>query len=169
MYIYIYTLKWKWHEAKYGNPYSKCVLCIYTEDSYMFSRKQIKFNLPWFLNKKIIHAPALNAWFFLLENQWAFESSVKVVNESFSCTLFFFFFFLRKDGSQNHSHCWKGFKYTKMLENQRICGTWIIFLKNSRPFNCSGQTRDSWTTITKQKKTAVDHSGNNTLLRIKRM
>ncbi len=67
------------------------------------------------------------------------------------------------------SHCWKEFKYTKMLENQTICGTWRIFLKNSRQFKCSGQTRDSWTTITKQKNTAVDHSGNNTVLRIKRM
>ncbi len=54
--------------------------------------------------------------------------------------------------SKSYSHCWKGFKYTKMLENQRICGTWRIFLKKSRKFNCSAQTRDSWTTITKQKK-----------------
>ncbi len=45
----------------------------------------------------------------------------------------------------------------------------MIFPKNSRKFNCSEQTRDSWTTITKQKNTAVDHSGNNTVLRIKRM
>ncbi len=28
--------------------------------------------------------------------------------------------------------------------------SWRIFLKNSRQFNCSGPTRDSWTTITKQ-------------------
>ncbi len=53
--------------------------------------------------------------------------------------------------SKSYSHYWKGFKYTKMLENQRICGSWRIFLKNSRQFNCSAQTRDSWTTITKQK------------------
>ncbi len=25
--------------------------------------------------------------------------------------------------SKSYSHYWKGFKYTKMLENQRICGT----------------------------------------------
>ncbi len=50
-----------------------------------------------------------------------------------------------------------------MLANQRICGTWRTFLKNSRQLNCSGQTRDSWTTITKQKNTAVDHSGNDTI------
>ncbi len=47
--------------------------------------------------------------------------------------------------SKAYRHCWK------VLENQRICGLWRIFLKNSRQFNCSGQTRDSWTTITKQK------------------
>ncbi len=46
---------------------------------------------------------------------------------------------------------------------------WRIFLKNSRQFNCSGQTRDSWTTITKQKNTAVDHSGNNIVLKVKHM
>ncbi len=51
-----------------------------------------------------------------------------------------------------------------MLEKQIICGAWRIFLKNSSQFNCSGQTRDSWTTITKQNNTAVDHSGNNTVL-----
>ncbi len=44
-----------------------------------------------------------------------------------------------------------------MLEKQIICGAWRIFM-----FNCSGQTRDSWTT--KQNNTAVDHSGNNTVL-----
>ncbi len=33
--------------------------------------------------------------------------------------------------SKSYNHCWKGFKYTKMLENQRICGSWRIFLKNS--------------------------------------
>ncbi len=64
-----------------------------------------------------------------------------------------------KDGSQNHTvivgkgsntqKCWK----TKEL---RI---------HSRQFNCSGQTRDSWTTITKLINTAEDHSENNTVLR----
>ncbi len=39
--------------------------------------------------------------------------------------------------------------------------TWRIFLKNSAQFNCSEQTRDSWTTITKQE-TVVDHPGNLT-------
>ncbi len=56
-----------------------------------------------------------------------------------------------------------------MLEKQIISVSWRIFLKNSRQFNCSGQTRVSWTTITKLINTAVDHSTNNTVLRIKRM
>ncbi len=45
------------------------------------------------------------------------------------------------------------------LQNQICKSCWKteksaeqIFLKNSGPFNCSEQTRDSWTTITKQKK-----------------
>ncbi len=45
-------------------------------------------------------------------------------------------------------------------------GWQLIFLKNSRQLNCSGQTRDSWATTTKMKKqankTAVDHQGNST-------
>ncbi len=56
-----------------------------------------------------------------------------------------------------------------MLEIQRISVSWRFFLKNSRQFNCSGQTRTSWTTITKLINTAVDHSDNNTVLRIKHM
>ncbi len=57
------------------------------------------------------------------------------------------------------SYCWKGFKYTKMRQKQRTCGTWRIFLKNHRQFNCSGQTRDAWTTITKQKKKKKNSCG----------
>ncbi len=85
-------------------------------------------------------------------------------------TLFFSFWSISEclnlDESQNHSHCWKGFEYTKMLENHRICGSWRIFLKNSRQLNYSGQTRDSWVSITKQQ-TDMDHSGINKVLRIK--
>ncbi len=102
----------------------------------------LKFTLI-FKFKKFSPPLALNACSFLLEHQWAFEPSVIVAYESLS---------VKRWISKSFSHCWKGFKYTKMLENQRICGTWRIFLKNSRQFNCSGQTRDSWTTITKQKK-----------------
>ncbi len=37
--------------------------------------------------------------------------------------------------SKSYSHCWKRFKYTKMLENQIISVSWRI---HSRQFNCSG-------------------------------
>ncbi len=41
-----------------------------TEDSYMFSRRKIKLNLPLiFKFKTVFTPPALNAWFFLLEHQ----------------------------------------------------------------------------------------------------
>ncbi len=53
-----------------------------------------------------------------------------------------------------------------LLESVQICkGCWEtedyagqgrFFLKKSAQFNCSEQTGDSWTTITKQK-TVVDH------------
>ncbi len=88
----------------------------------MFPRRQNKLNWPWSSNSKSFHAPALNAWFFLLEHQWVFEPSVIVVYESLS---------VKRCISKSYSHCWKGFKYAKMLENQRICGSWRIFLKNS--------------------------------------
>ncbi len=39
----------------------------------------------------------------------------------------------------------------KMLETWRFRRTWRIILKNSSQFNCSEQTRDSWTKITKEK------------------
>ncbi len=100
----------------------------------------------------------LNALFFLLEHQWAFEPSVIVVYESLSCPQ------CEKINIKIIQSLLERLKYTTILENQRICGTWRIFLKNSRQFNCSGQTRDSWTII--KKHTAVDHSGNNTALRI---
>ncbi len=121
------------------------------------SQKTNKFNLPWSSNSTGFHPLALNACFFLLEHQWAFELSVIVKYDSLSCP----------QCEKMDLKIIQSFKYTKMLQNQRICGTWRIFLKNSGQFNCSGQTRDSWTTITKPKNTAVDHSGNNTVLRIK--
>ncbi len=40
----------------------------------------------------------------------------------------------------------------KMLETWRFRRTWRIILKNSSQFNCSEQTRDSSTKITKQKR-----------------
>ncbi len=47
-----------------------------TEDSYMFSSRQIKLNSPRSSNSKRFHAPALNAWFFLLEHQWSQNHTV---------------------------------------------------------------------------------------------
>ncbi len=40
----------------------------------------------------------------------------------------------------------KGSNMQKMQVNWRIWRTWRIVLKNSAQFNCSEQTRDSWTT-----------------------
>ncbi len=45
----------------------------------------------------------------------------------------------------------KGSNTQKILKKQIFYGTWRIFLKNSKQFNCSGQTRDLWTTITKKQ------------------
>ncbi len=82
---------------------------------------------------------------FLLEHQWMFEPFL-IVCLSPSIVLS-----VKRWISKSYSHCWKGFKYAKMLENCRIYRTWRICLKNSAQLNCSEQTRDSWTTITKQK------------------
>ncbi len=107
------------------------------------------------------HAPALNAWFLLLEHQRVFESSVIAAYESLS-----------------HPQCENmHLKIIQtLLEKVQIHknagkpkGLWDLkgFSEEQQQFNCSGQTRDSWTTITKQTHTAVDHSDNNTVLRIK--
>ncbi len=61
--------------------------------------------------------------------------------------------------SKSYSHCWKKFKYSKDAGKLKNLQDMEIFLKNSTQFNCSEQTRDSWTKITKQKA-AVDHPGN---------
>ncbi len=110
---------------------------------------------------KGFHAPALNACFFLLEHRWVFEASVIVMHESLSCP-----------------QCGKmDLKITQsLLERVQIHknagkpkNLWDLkgFSEEQQQFNCSGQTMDSWTTITKQTNTAVDHSANYTLLRIK--
>ncbi len=53
--------------------------------------------------------------------------------------------------SQKHSHCWKGFKYAEDAGKPiRIWETWEMFLKNSKQYYCSGQTRDSWTIFPKK-------------------
>ena len=67
-----------------------------------------------------------------------------------------------KDGSQNHSvTAGKGSNIQKILENWWICRIWRIFLKNRAQINCSEQTRDSWTTMTKHKNSRGS-SGNHT-------
>ncbi len=72
-----------------------------------------------------------------------------------------------KDGSQNHTvTVGKGSNMQKMLENQRMCRSWRIFLKNSRLLNCSGATR-TWTTITKQKNSRGSSRKQHRLLRCK--
>ena len=47
--------------------------------------RQNKKNVHISILFKSFHPPALNAWFFLLEHQWAFEPSVIVAYESLSC------------------------------------------------------------------------------------
>ncbi len=106
--------------------------------------------------------PPLNAWFFLLEHQWGFEPSVIVAYESLSCP---------QCEKMDLKIMQSLFERVQIHKNAgKPKNLWSLkdfFLKNSKQFNCSGQTRESsWTTITKQKNTAVDHSGKNTVLRI---
>ncbi len=96
--------------------------------------------------------------FFLLEHQWVFESSVIVAYESLICPwckkmdLKFIQSLLER--VQIHKNAGKP---------KNVCDLWDSWTVQE-------QTRDSWTTSTKQKKnTAVDHSGNNTVLKIKHM
>jgi len=123
--------------------WTTCRIC---ENACMFPGRQIKYNLPWSSNSKCFHPPSINASCFFSGasvNVWTFFKSCVWVPKLSS---------VWKDGSQNHSvTAGKGSNMQKMLENWRICRTWRIFLKNRAQFNCSGQTRDSWTTITKQK------------------
>ncbi len=56
-------------------------------------------------------------------------------------------------GSQNHTVIvGKGSNRQKYWKTKEFVGPEGFFMKNSRQLNCSGQTKDSWTTITKQKK-----------------
>ncbi len=48
--------------------------------------RQNKKNVHISILFKSFHPLALNAWFFLLEHQWAFEPSVIVAYESLSCS-----------------------------------------------------------------------------------
>ncbi len=77
---------------------------------------------------------------FLLEHQWMFEPFLIVVFESLNCPQ------CEKMDLKHTVTAGKGSNMQKMLENCRIYRTWRICLKNSAQFNCSEQTRDSWTT-----------------------
>lgn len=67
-----------------------------------------------------------------------------------------------KEGSQHHTATvGKGSYMQKMLEKQRMYRKWRIFLKISKQFNLSGQTRDSWTTLL-NINTVIDRPGINT-------
>ncbi len=107
---------------------------------------QNKKHLDVFILFKSFHPPALNAC-LLLEHQWMFEPFLIVVFESLNC-------------AQCENMDLKIIK--SLLERVHICRRCCkteepagFFLKNRAQFNCSEQTRDSWTTITKQK-TFVD-------------
>ncbi len=92
---------------------------------------------------------ALNASCFLLEHQWRFEAFLIVVFESLNCP-----------------RCEKmNLKIIRsLLENQRLCRSWMMFLKNRAQLNCSEQTRDSWTTIIKHKNSRASSRDQHTVL-----
>ncbi len=100
---------------------------------------------------KSFHAPALNAWCFLLEHQWMFEPFLIV--ESLNCPQC-----EKMDLNVTQS----------LLERVQICRRCCKtdgsaehggFFWRTAQFNCSEQTRDSWTTI----KNSGGSSGNHTL------
>ncbi len=108
------------------------------------------------------HPPSLNAWFFRLEHQWVFEPSVIVAYESLSCPQ------CEKMDLKTIQSLLERVQMHKNAGKPKNCGSWRIFVK----------TADSLTVQDKQgtheqlsltKNTAVDHSANNTVLRIKGM
>ncbi len=113
---------------------------------YMVFSYKVIFSLVFYLFICNMHFIAF--FFFFLEHQWVFESSVIVANESLGCPWcekMDLKIIVIVGKVSNTQKCWKTKTY---------CGTWrILHLKNIRQFNCSGQTRDSWTTITKKTKT----------------
>ncbi len=82
---------------------------------------------------------------FLLEHQWMFEPFLIVVFESINCPQ------CEKMDLKIIQSLLERVQICKNAGNCRIYRTWRICLKNSAQFNCSEQTRDSWTTNTKQK------------------
>ncbi len=104
-----------------------------TEDCCMFSRRQIKLNWPWSWNSKVF-TPRLLMLVF------PSGASVSVWIFCNSCMSPSVVLGVKRWISKSYSHCWKGFKYTKMLENQIIVGAEGFFWR----------TADSWTVQDKQ-------------------
>ncbi len=102
-------------------------------------------------------------FFFFLEHQWVFKSSVIVAYESLSCPRW------EKMDLKIIVIVGKGSNTQKCCKTKESVGAEGFFWRTAGSLTVQDKQRDSWTTITKQKNTAVDHSGNNTLLRIKRM
>ncbi len=137
---YIFLVLPKYHIISFSTALQKLqkIVTCFSEDklSSIFPDLQIqKVFMPWLL----MHVC------FLLEHQWVFESSVIAANESLS-----------------RPRCEKmDLKIIQpMLERVQIHiyagkpkNLWELNdFSEEQKFNCSGQTRDSWTTITKQKK-----------------
>ncbi len=147
IYIYIYSIYYYPSEA--------------TEDTCMFPGRQIKYNLPCSKIKKSFHPPALNALYFLLDYQWLFEALLIVVFESLNCPqcekmdLKIIPSLLER--VQICRRCWK---------TEDSAGHGGFFWRTALNLTVQNKTRDSWTTIRKQK-TVMDHPGNHTVLRTK--
>ncbi len=116
----------------------------------MFPRRQNKYNLPRSSNSKSLHPPALNVLCCLLEHESMFSPYIIAMYES-----------------PNYPPCEKiNLKIIQsLLERVQICrNRW-------KTKECAGavgffwRTADSWTAqqqLSLNRKTVVDHPGNNT-------
>ncbi len=115
-----------------------------------FPEDKLSTNLPWSSNSKSFQPPLLMHRVFF----WSISECLNLFN---SCVWVHQLSSVWKDGSQNHTvtagkgsnmqKCWKTAEST-----ERGGFVWRTVLSS----NCSEQTRDSWTTNTKQK-TVLDH------------
>ncbi len=152
-YRYVFWERKLVNRMKMGTLFLFCLNIFFflhctSEATYMFSRTLNKLHLPC----------SLTAWFFLLE-PWVFESCVIAANESLRCP-----------------RCEKmDLKITQSLLERVQYWTTKEFVG---PEGFFWRTADIWAVQNKQrineqlslnKNTAVNHSGNNTELRIKRM